>query len=61
MLLIKIMLLIVKCIFKSRLLKYGEKLGMEAHTFESRHSRAEAGRSRVQGQSGLHTHTEALS
>lgn len=32
MLLIKIMLLIVKCIFKSRLLKYGEKLGMEAHT-----------------------------
>lgn len=32
MLLLKIMLLILKCIFKSRLLKYGEKLGMEAHT-----------------------------
>lgn len=32
MLPIKILLLILKCIFKSRLLKYGEKLGTEKHT-----------------------------
>lgn len=32
MLPIKIMLLTLKCIFKSRFLKYGEKLGTEEHT-----------------------------